>query len=169
MTPGWRYHRTVPTTVPFIMALGVGFAAVRSDRHAEDDSFGLVALCSIGPILAVMILGLLCLIRKTPATLPYSLAGNFKLCGTMEVLCRRVPGIHAGNCKFPAAPDCPVFCCIPDDFIKIKEEKTTQNHNWNRIHLHRPGSLPYRCKCRIYAGRKPSRADDSRSSGPISS
>lgn len=46
-------------TVPFIMSMGVGFAAVRSDRHAEDDSFGLVALCSIGPILAVLLLGLL--------------------------------------------------------------------------------------------------------------
>lgn len=50
---------TGPMTVPFIMALGVGFAAVRSDKHAEDDSFGLVALCSIGPILAVLLLGLL--------------------------------------------------------------------------------------------------------------
>ena len=49
---------TGPMTVPFIMALGVGFAAVRSDKHAEDDSFGLVALCSIGPILAVLLLGL---------------------------------------------------------------------------------------------------------------
>ena len=50
---------TGPMTVPFIMALGVGFAAVRSDKHAEDDSFGLVSLCSIGPILAVLLLGLL--------------------------------------------------------------------------------------------------------------
>ena len=50
---------TGPMTVPFIMALGVGFAAVRSDKHAEDDSFGMVALCSIGPILAVLLLGLL--------------------------------------------------------------------------------------------------------------
>ena len=50
---------TGPMTVPFIMALGVGFAAVRSDKHAEDDSFGLVALCSIGPIMAVLILGFL--------------------------------------------------------------------------------------------------------------
>ena len=50
---------TGPMTVPFIMALGVGFAAVRSDKRAEDDSFGLVALCSIGPILAVLLLGLL--------------------------------------------------------------------------------------------------------------
>ena len=50
---------TGPMTVPFIMALGVGIAAIRSDRHAADDSFGLVALCSIGPILAVMLLGMI--------------------------------------------------------------------------------------------------------------
>ena len=51
---------TGPMTVPFIMALGIGFSAVRSDKHAENDSFGLVALCSVGPILAVLLLGLLC-------------------------------------------------------------------------------------------------------------
>ena len=50
---------TGPMTVPFIMALGIGFSAVRSDKHAENDSFGLVALCSVGPILAVSLLGLL--------------------------------------------------------------------------------------------------------------
>lgn len=50
---------TGPMTVPFIMALGIGISAIRSDRHAADDSFGLVALCSIGPILAVMILGMI--------------------------------------------------------------------------------------------------------------
>ena len=50
---------TGPMTVPFIMALGVGISATRSDRHAADDSFGLVALCSIGQILAVMMLGMI--------------------------------------------------------------------------------------------------------------
>ena len=49
---------TGPMTVPFIMALGVGVASIRSDRNAEDDSFGLVAMCSIGPILAVLLLGM---------------------------------------------------------------------------------------------------------------
>lgn len=49
---------TGPMTVPFIMALGVGISAIRSDKHAADDSFGLVSLCSIGPILAVLILGM---------------------------------------------------------------------------------------------------------------
>jgi hypothetical protein len=50
---------TGPMTVPFIMALGVGVAAIRSDKHAENDSFGMVALCSVGPILAVLILGMI--------------------------------------------------------------------------------------------------------------
>ena len=50
---------TGPMTVPFILALGVGVANIRSDRSAEADSFGLVSLCSIGPILFVLILGFL--------------------------------------------------------------------------------------------------------------
>lgn len=49
---------TGPMTVPFILALGVGVASIRSDNDAENDSFGLVALCSVGPILAVMLLGI---------------------------------------------------------------------------------------------------------------
>lgn len=49
---------TGPITVPFILAMGVGVAGVHSGQSAQDDSFGLVALCSIGPIMAVMIMGL---------------------------------------------------------------------------------------------------------------
>lgn len=50
---------TGPITVPFILALGTGLATLRSDKQSQDDSFGLVALSSIGPILAVMVLGIL--------------------------------------------------------------------------------------------------------------
>ena len=49
---------TGPMTVPFIMALGVGLSAARSDPDGTEDSFGLVALCSIGPILMVLLLGI---------------------------------------------------------------------------------------------------------------
>ena len=49
---------TGPITVPFIMALGVGIASSRSDKNSASDSFGLVALCSIGPILSVLLLGI---------------------------------------------------------------------------------------------------------------
>lgn len=48
---------TGPMAVPFIIALGVGVAGVRSDRAAERDSFGFTGIASIGPILAVLALG----------------------------------------------------------------------------------------------------------------
>ena len=49
---------TGPITVPFIMALGVGISSVLGDKQSRENSFGLVALCSIGPMLAVLVLGL---------------------------------------------------------------------------------------------------------------
>ena len=49
---------TGPITVPFIMALGVGIAGTIGGRNAEENSFGLIALCSAGPILAILLLGI---------------------------------------------------------------------------------------------------------------
>lgn len=49
---------TGPITVPFIMALGVGIATTIGGRNANENSFGLIALCSIGPMIAVMALAL---------------------------------------------------------------------------------------------------------------
>ena len=49
---------TGPITVPFIMALGVGISSVLGDRKSQENSFGLVALCSVGPVMAVLILGI---------------------------------------------------------------------------------------------------------------
>ncbi len=49
---------TGPVTVPFIMALGIGMASVRSDKNSSSDSFGLTAICSIGPVLSVLMLGI---------------------------------------------------------------------------------------------------------------
>ena len=49
---------TGPITVPFIMALGVGISMAVGGKNASENSFGLIALCSIGPILAVLILSL---------------------------------------------------------------------------------------------------------------
>ena len=49
---------TGPITVPFIMALGVGISNILGDRKSKENSFGLVALCSVGPMLAVLVLGI---------------------------------------------------------------------------------------------------------------
>ena len=50
---------TGPMSVPFIIAIGTGVAFLRTDKGAKEDGFGLTALCSIGPILSVMILGII--------------------------------------------------------------------------------------------------------------
>ena len=49
---------TGPITVPFIMALGVCISSILGDRKSKENSCGLVALCSVGPILAVLVLGI---------------------------------------------------------------------------------------------------------------
>ena len=50
---------TGPMTVPFIMSIGTGIVAIRSDSDGEDDSFGITGLCSIGPIISVLVLGII--------------------------------------------------------------------------------------------------------------
>lgn len=50
---------TGPMTVPFILSFGVGISAIRNDKRAVGDSLGLVAVCSVGPILTVLILSLI--------------------------------------------------------------------------------------------------------------
>ena len=49
---------TGPMTVPFIMAIGIGLSSTRSDRNGSSDSFGLIAFCSIGPFMMVLLLGI---------------------------------------------------------------------------------------------------------------
>lgn len=73
---------TGPMTVPFIMTMGVGLASVRSDRKSSDDSFGLVAFSSIGPIMAVLLLG--CIYR--PETPDYALEEVTQVSTTKDVV-----------------------------------------------------------------------------------
>ena len=65
---------TGPITVPFIMALGVGISNVLGDRRSKENSFGLVALCSVGPILAVLVLGIFSSNDLTYAVPDYSVS-----------------------------------------------------------------------------------------------
>ena len=73
---------TGPMTVPFIMAMGVGLASSRSDKNSASDSFGLVALSSIGPILAVLLLG--CFFKPTEAE--YSFGQLVEVLTTRDVV-----------------------------------------------------------------------------------
>ena len=63
---------TGPITVPFIMALGAGLAYGKKGKHSGENSFGLVALCSIGPILSVLLLSIF--YNPHPSTTPFEIS-----------------------------------------------------------------------------------------------
>ena len=115
---------TGPITVPFIMALGVGLASIRGDREAQDDSFGLVALCSIGPILAVLLLGIFYRDGDpgyTPVTMPTvadtrALAGLF-VHGLPEYVSEVVTAL------LPIIAFCLVFQLVSRRFRRMQLEK----------------------------------------------
>ncbi len=67
---------TGPITVPFIMALGVGISSVLGDRRSKENSFGLVALCSVGPVLAVLVLGIFSKNDLSYGVPDYEVSGN---------------------------------------------------------------------------------------------
>ncbi len=80
---------TGPMTVPFIMALGVGLASVRSDKDAAEDSFGLVALSSVGPVAAVLLLG----IFYHPESTEYTVTEVAQVETTRDVLVEFLTGL----------------------------------------------------------------------------
>ncbi len=99
---------TGPMTVPFIMAMGIGLASVRGGKNSASDSFGLVALSSVGPILAVMVLG--CFYRPTEAD--YVLGEVAEVVTTRDVVrvfAHELPAF-AGEVTVSLLPIAAVFC-----------------------------------------------------------
>lgn len=72
---------TGPMSVPFLIAIGTGIASVRTDKKGNEDGFGLTALCSIGPIISVMILGII----FNPQSVETSMTEAFDLSNSREV------------------------------------------------------------------------------------
>lgn len=72
---------TGPMSVPFIIAMGTGVVYLRSDKSAEEDGFGLTALCSVGPIIAVMLLGII----YKPETISVSGGETFDIANSKDL------------------------------------------------------------------------------------
>jgi len=98
---------TGPITVPFIMALGVGLASVRSDKNSTSDSFGLVALCSIGPILSVLILGI-CFAPDDARYVPAPLADIATTRDAAEAFAAAIPE-YSKEVMMAMVPICAMF------------------------------------------------------------
>lgn len=57
---------TGPMTVPFIMSIGAGVSMAKVSGDDRNDSFGITGLCSIGPIIAVLVLGIVAKMKGDP-------------------------------------------------------------------------------------------------------
>ena len=68
---------TGPITAPFIMAVGAGISVTLGGRNSTENSFGLVALCSVGPIVTVLLLGLASTGDMSYSVPNYAVAPNF--------------------------------------------------------------------------------------------
>ena len=142
---------TGPITVPFIMALGVGVAAIRSDRHAADDSFGLVALCSVGPILAVLLLGILFQASDStyiPPVLP-DVGDSVELWQLFHV---SLPHLSEGDRHLPAAHRADVRH-LPARRPQARPPVAGADRRGAFVHLHGPCVIPHRRKRWFYASR----------------
>lgn len=56
---------TGPMTVPFIMSIGAGVSMAKVSGDDRNDSFGITGLCSIGPIISVLVLGIVMKVEGT--------------------------------------------------------------------------------------------------------
>ncbi len=98
---------TGPITVPFIMAMGVGLASMRSDKDATGDSFGLVALSSVGPILSVLLLGV-CYAPDSASYTPTELVDVVTTRDAAHAFFTALPH-YAGEVASAILPICGVF------------------------------------------------------------
>ena len=117
---------TGPITGPFIMALGVGIASTIGGRNSKENSFGLIALCSIGPILTVLLLGTSIDSSKlsiNPSSSDYSIA--FTLKENIEVIFHELL-IKSKEVLIALALIVVFFLIIQFIFIKLPKKKLMQ-------------------------------------------
>ncbi len=114
---------TGPVTVPFIMALGVGLSSIGQGKNADSDSFGLVSLCSIGPILSVMILGLLFQSSSGAMSHDHSIHQQFP--GPLAGLPERTSPLRGGSIHGPVSHPA-FFLLFQIFFLKMRKRQVVK-------------------------------------------
>ena len=109
---------TGPITVPFIMALGVGIATTLGGKKSAENSFGLIAMCSIGPILAVMGLGIF-----ASDEIPYKIPIDYNMADNMVTEIPRVIGKVAEEVLLAIALIVAFFLILQFFCLKLPKKK----------------------------------------------
>ncbi len=139
---------TGPITVPFIMALGVGISSTIGGRNSNENSFGLIALCSVGPIIAVMILSL-------------TTSGSLDAYNTGIYAIENYIGSHFGTLIIHKVRDVAlalglivaVFPYFAVYCFKTAQAEINSDNLRNYIHVYRVGNFSCCGGCRVPADR----------------
>ena len=142
---------TGPMTVPFIMALGLGVSSTRSDGKAGEDSFGLVALCSVGPVLAVLTLALAYPAAGSyvPSVVPE--AGDSR--ELWRLFAQGLP-VYAKEMGAALAPIAAFFAVFQVTSLHLPRKKCVENHRGTPVYLYRFGSVYDRRECGLFTRRQ---------------
>lgn len=108
-------------SVPFILALGIGIASIRSDNRAKDDTFGLIGICSIGPVLAILILGLLYQTNQTSYA-PYVITSTTSFMDILKNYILSIPG-YMKEIAIVLLPILSLFLLLKKKLFKKREKR----------------------------------------------
>ena len=143
---------TGPITVPFILTLGVGLSSIGQSKNSESGSFGMVALCSIGPILATMILGLA--FGSSSGTYEPLEIPNIQTTAELSQIFGREFPEYAREVAFALMPILLFFLFFQIFFLKLRRKKSNQDTGGHALFLHRADTLSHRRQRGFHAGRK---------------
>ncbi len=149
---------TGPITVPFIMALGMGLSSIGQGKNQDSDSFGLVALCSIGPILSVMILGFI--YQSSSGTYEPTVILSISNSQDLWLAFQNELPEYAMEVFTALFPILIFFIIFQIFFLKMRKRQVVKILVGNVILLYWTDAVPHRGQRRVHArGQLPGQAD----------
>lgn len=106
-------------TVPFILALGLGVSSIKGGVQSEEDSFGLVAIASTGPIISVLIMSIVSKVEVSTGNLAYDSAISE---GIISPFLHHIP-ITMMEVAIALTPITVIFCIFQVLFFKLPNKK----------------------------------------------
>ena len=107
---------TGPITVPFIMTIGVGISTVLTGSKSQENSFGTIGICSIGPIIAVLILSL---INNAESSASIPVLNEYSNIGDVFLTYLKAFPIYLKEVGIALAPICLFFVVLQIFVIKL--------------------------------------------------
>ena len=80
-------------SVPFILALGLGVSVTLSKHKSNEDSFGIIGLASVGPILALFIYGIILSLKYKGVLPPEQVYNPGDLSSVTEIITSNLKGV----------------------------------------------------------------------------